>query len=464
VGVGCIHFSPGGDLASPKTVYVCEECEHVSATWGGQCSGCGAWDSLTEHTREKGGDGGESKTANPAETRRLNEVDAETQQRISIGVDELDRLFGGGVVTGSVNLIGGEPGIGKSTLLLQLCHPLSTTDRPALYVSAEESGAQTAMRGRRLNVDLARIELLCESSLSSIRSVVSDREPSLVVVDSIQMIRKRGVDSSAGSVKQIRECTNELVKLTKSRGIPLFIVGHVTKEGNIAGPKTMEHMVDTVLYFEGDGDGRTRVLRSVKNRFGSTNAVALLEMTGEGLKQVDNPSRYFLEQRKEDVPGRISVPTQVGNRTITMEVQALTSFTSFGQPARRCTGLEKDRMTMVLAVLKKRAGLALGEQDVYVNVAGGVSINEPAGDLPMALAIASSFQDRRVSSNTAAVGEIGLAGEIRDVDRLQARLNEAQQLGFDRILIPENDRKDVEPPEGLTVNSVTGVSEALDLV
>ncbi len=452
-------------MAKPKKVYVCEECGHVSATWGGKCSNCQEWDTLVERSdadRSGGGDGKEMGSA--PETRRLNEVEAEREERISIGVDELDRLFGGGVVSGGVTLIGGEPGIGKSTLLLQLCHPLSTTDQPALYVSAEESGAQTAMRGRRLNVDPERIELLCETQLSRIRTVLDERTPSVVVVDSIQMIRKRDVDASAGSVTQIRECTNELVKFTKSRGIPLFIVGHVTKEGTIAGPKTMEHMVDTVLYFEGDGEGQTRVLRSVKNRFGSTNAVALLKMTGEGLKQVKNPSQYFLEQHKEDVPGRISVPTRVGNRTLTLEVQALTSYTDYGNPARRCSGMEKDRMTMVLAVLKKRAGLAIGDQDVYVNVAGGVSISEPAGDLPMALAVASSFQDRPVPSDTAAVGEIGLAGEIRDVNQLSSRFNEAKQLGFERILVPENERKDVSGPDGLTVTTVSNVSEALELI
>jgi DNA repair protein RadA/Sms len=455
-------------MATSDSVFVCTNCDYVSATWEGKCPGCQEWDTFEEREESDSGTSGsasDSAGTSSTDPKRLSNIEEADHQRRTIGVDELDQLFGGGVVDGAVTLIGGEPGIGKSTLLLQICHTLSSTEQPALYVSAEESESQTAMRARRLNVQPDRVELLCETRLSSILGVLDERQPPAVVVDSIQMIRKPSVDSSAGSVVQIRECTNELVKHTKPRGIPLFVVGHVTKEGTIAGPKTMEHMVDTVLYFEGDGDQRTRMLRSVKNRFGSTNSVALLEMTGEGLKQVKEPSSYFLEQHDDDVPGWISVPTRVGNRTLTLEVQALTSFASYGNPARRCTGLEFDRMTMVMAVLKKRAGMSLGEQDVYVNVAGGVSVTEPAADLPMALSIASSFRDQPVPPGTAAVGEIGLAGEIRDVDQLSSRINEAERLGFDRLLIPDqNQQQDKMDPDGLTITSVSDVTEALDFM
>ncbi len=451
-------------MATPDAVYVCEQCGHVSATWGGKCENCGEWDTLTERDPEDLAEGEDPSAEPSSSARRLSEIEKHHKKRRKIGVDELDQLFGGGVVQGAVTLIGGEPGIGKSTLLLQICHTLASSDAPALYVSAEESASQTAMRAKRLNVDPARVELLCESRVGRIRTVLEEKRPPVVVIDSIQRIRKQNVDSSTGSVVQIRECTNELVTLTKSRDIPLFVVGHVTKEGNIAGPKTMEHMVDTVLYFEGDGDQKTRMLRSVKNRFGSTNSVALLKMTGEGLKQVNNPSSYFLQQHEDDVPGWVSVPTRVGNRTLTLELQALTSFAAYGNPARRCTGLDFDRMMMVLAVLKKHAGLSLGEQDVHVNVAGGVSTSEPAADLPIALAIASSFRDRPVSPGTAAVGEVGLAGEIRDVEHLSSRISEIARLGFDRFLVPDQKRPDESKTEDLTLVSVSDVSEALDLM
>lgn len=446
------------------TQYRCSECGHTSLKWEGKCPRCEQWQTFEEYTPPEKGSSPEEHRGSPPEAERLSEVKGETRERKKTGVQELDQVFGGGIVHGAATLIGGEPGIGKSTLLLQLCHTLSSPDRPALYVSAEESRSQVATRAERLRIHPEQIQLLCTTRLESILETVREDPPPLVVVDSIQMISAGDLNSSAGSVRQVRECTSQLVNTLKPDGIPLFLVGHVTKEGSIAGPKTMEHMVDTVLYFDGEERRETRMLRSVKNRFGSTNAVALLKMTGEGLKQVDNPSGYFMEQHGEDVPGWISMPTRMGSRTLMLEVQALTSFAHYENPSRRSTGLDYDRMNMVLAVLKKRGGLGLGDQNVYVNVAGGFRIDEPAVDLPMALAIASSFRDQPVPDGTAAVGEIGLAGEVRDVNHIESRVREAEAIGFNEMIIPEMSKKKDMTPDTLTVHSVESLQEALEII
>ncbi len=451
-------------MAKTKTVYVCEDCGHETLKWEGRCPQCQAWDSFREKSDAPATSSPETESSSTSGPRRLSEVDGTAHRRTPTGASEIDQLLGGGVVPGSTTLIGGEPGIGKSTLLLQICGALAAEDNPALYVSAEESSSQIALRADRLRTDESNVTVLCETALDPIRESINKLSPPVTVIDSIQMIRSEELNSSPGSVRQVRECTGDLVRIAKNQNMPLFVVGHVTKDGSIAGPKTMEHMVDTVLYFDGDADQPTRMLRSVKNRFGSTNAVALMEMTEKGLRQVTNPAGYFTNTHDEDVPGWVSVPTRVGNRTLMLEVQALTSQASYGNPARRCTGMEQNRLSMILAVLKKRSGMALSDQDVYVNVAGGMSISEPAGDLPMALAIASSFRNRPLPEQTAAAGEVGLAGEIRPVKNISSRITEARKTGMKRLLVPESSRNETASPDNLDVLEVNALRDALQLV
>lgn len=452
-------------MAKAKTIYECQECSHQTVNWKGKCPQCNQWDTFQETVRSSDETDPPSSSITPGDStsQLLTEVDESDRQRYTVGMDEIDQLLGGGLVQGSATMIGGDPGIGKSTLLLQLCNALGSERNPSFYISAEESNEQMALRGRRLDVQEKHIELFNESSLRPIIQTLKNKDnpPAVVVVDSIQMLSKQGISSSPGSVKQVRECTNELVSFAKKSGIPIFLVGHVTKEGSIAGPKTMEHMVDTVLYFDGESYQGVRMLRSVKNRFGSTHSVALLEMTERGLVQVDNPSQYFLEEHESDVSGCVYCPTRVGNRTLMIEIQALTSYTSFGHPVRRCTGLKKNRLNMIIAVLKKRAGYNLENQDIYVNVAGGVDIQETASDLPVALAIASSFRDRPLPAYTAAAGEIGLAGEIRPVPHIRNRVKESGRIDFQRLFIP-GDHDDLPSQDDLKIHTVKSLYQALE--
>lgn len=448
--------------STDEILYECEECGYQTVQWAGKCPQCENWDVFRETDQTNSQSEQAITGSRDHSPTLLTDVDDSDRERISVGLSELDQLLGGGLVRGSVIMIGGDPGIGKSTLLLQLSDRIGTSNRPAFYVSAEESASQVALRARRLNADESSIELFCQSSLDSILQTLNDRTPlpSVIVVDSIQTMSKPDLNSSPGSVKQVRECTNELVSFAKKTGVPMFLVGHVTKQGSIAGPKTMEHMVDTVLYFDGEGYQGVRMLRSVKNRFGSTHSVALMEMTEEGLTQVDDPSSYFLEEHESDVSGCVYFPTRVGSRTLMLEIQALTSYTSFGNPVRRCTGLDVNRLNMMIAVLKKRAGYNLGNQDIYVNVAGGVDIQETASDLPVALAIASSFRDRALPEYTAAAGEVGLAGEIRPVSHLRNRLKETRRLDFERLFIPPS-REEVQSGDALSVQEVDSLYKAL---
>lgn len=402
----------------------------------------------------------------PVQTpRSLREIGGSSFQRIQLPIDELDRVLGGGLVPGALVLIGGDPGIGKSTLVLQAAGSLASADNPVLYVSAEESAQQIKLRADRLGVDAENLLVLSSTDLESILASASSIEPTLLIVDSIQTVSVDDISSPAGSVSQVRECTSRLMQWGKGRGTPVFIIGHVTKEGAIAGPRVLEHMVDAVLYLEGERHGHFRVLRAVKNRYGSTDEVGVFEMAGSGLQEVRNPSEAFLEERHGNAPGANVAVTVEGTRPILVEVQALTTPSAYGLPRRSANGLDSNRMQLLVAVLQKRAGLGLSGQDVYANVVGGLRLSEPAADLPVALAIASSFRDVATDPGMVAIGEIGLAGELRTVSQLERRLVEATRLGFTSAIVPASAaRRGTLSVGGMRIQRADTVSEAMELV
>lgn len=402
----------------------------------------------------------------PAQTPKpLREIGGSSFQRIPVPIEELDRVLGGGLVPGTLVLIGGDPGIGKSTLVLQAAGSLATGEKPVLYVSAEESAQQIKLRADRLGVDAENLLILSCTELEAILTSASSIEPSLLIVDSIQTVSVDDISSPAGSVSQVRECTSRLMQWGKGRGTPVFIIGHVTKEGAIAGPRVLEHMVDAVLYLEGERHGHFRILRAVKNRFGSTDEVGVFEMAGSGLREVRNPSEAFLEERHGSSPGTSVAVTIEGTRPILVEVQALTSPSAYGLPRRSANGLDGNRLQLLVAVLQKRAGLGLSGQDVYANVVGGLRLSEPAADLPVALAIASSFRDVATDPGMVAIGEIGLAGELRTVSQIERRLSEATRLGFSSAIVPASAaRRGTMSVGGMRIQRAETVSEALELV
>lgn len=458
-------------MAQSNPRYVCQECGHEAHKWMGKCAGCGAWNTLVEETPpadvkaqvpDLKGDGRERSATEARRPQKLPEVELESEARLRTGLEELDRVMGGGIMQGSFSLIAGDPGIGKSTLMTQLGGHLP--DRTLLYVTGEESKRQVKLRAQRLGVGADNLYLFAETNVQQIADAVHEVEPDVLVVDSIQTLYRPDLSSAPGSVSQVRESTASLRKLTKEEEFSTFLVGHVTKKGSIAGPRVLEHMVDTVLYFEGDAHHAYRILRSVKNRFGAANEIGVFEMRESGLREVPNPSEVFLSERGYGVSGSTVVCSLEGTRPLLVEIQALVTPTSYGTPQRTTTGFEYQRLQMILAVLEKRSGLAFSDHDVFINVAGGVTLDEPAVDLGVAIAAASSFRDVPADSGSVLIGEVGLAGEIRTVSQLEPRLKEAAKLGFDRAIVPENNLSRLAGGYDIDVTGAEELRDVVDLV
>ncbi len=454
-------------MAKDKTQYTCTDCGGISAKWLGKCPSCGAWNTLIESAVEsaaatKNRYAGMAALAPASEVAILSDIEAQDVARTPTGQDELDRVLGGGMVEGGVVLIGGDPGIGKSTLLLQAMDGLQRSGMSTLYVTGEESGAQVALRSRRLGLDHSQVQVLAETQLEKVLATVDKLQPAVVVMDSIQTVYSDQLTSAPGSVAQVRECAAHLTRMAKSTGTAVVLVGHVTKEGALAGPRVLEHMVDTVLYFEGDTHSSYRLVRAIKNRFGAVNEIGVFAMTEKGLKGVSNPSAIFLSQHTEPVPGSCVLVTLEGTRPMLVEVQALVD-TGGPSPRRLSVGLDRDRLAMLLAVLHRHAGVACMDQDVFVNAVGGVRISEPAADLSVLLSIQSSLRGKPLPQGFIAFGEVGLAGEVRPAPRGQERLKEAAKLGFSVAIIPKANAPK-KPIEGLKVHAVERVDEAIALV
>ena len=444
-----------------KTVFYCTECGNETAKWAGQCPACGAWNTLVEAPAEPRA---KSDAARPRKggtaPKLLSELDTQEEIRFPTGLSELDRVLGGGAVRGSVVLVGGAPGVGKSTLLLQLCGLVGRSEK-ILYVTGEESRRQLKMRAQRLGVSDGEIYVLAETDLGEIGAAIDSTEPTVVIIDSIQTMFDPELAAAPGSVSQVRECTMSIMRRAKADGFAAFVVGHINKEGNIAGPKVLEHMVDCVLYFEGEQSMSYRILRAAKNRFGSTNEIGVFEMADRGLREVPNPSETLLSGRPTDTPGTCVACVMEGSRPILAEVQALAAKSGYAAARRNSNGIDYNRAMLLLAVLEKRGGLAVSGCDVYVNVVGGLQLDEPAADLATLLAVASSYRDVPIGSDLAAIGEVGLSGEVRSVTQLDHRLTETARLGFRRCIIPAHVRGDVQAPPGLKLISVRNVREAI---
>ncbi|MDN4494051.1 DNA repair protein RadA [Ureibacillus aquaedulcis] len=451
-------------MAKKKSKFCCNSCGYESPKWMGRCPGCGGWNTMVEEVEviSKGPRGAfqHSNTISQKATPIIN-IETSDEPRIPTEMDELNRVLGGGIVPGSLVLIGGDPGIGKSTLLMQVSALLSNKGHRMLYISGEESMRQTKLRASRLGVQSPELYIYSETNLELINQTIEEVAPKFVIIDSIQTIHHPEVTSAPGSVSQVRECTAELMRIAKTKGIAIFLVGHVTKEGQIAGPRLLEHMVDTVLYFEGERHHTYRILRSVKNRFGSTNEIAIFEMVQAGLKEVSNPSELFLEERSYDAAGSTIVASMEGTRPILVEIQSLVTPTSFNYPKRMSTGVDQNRVQLLMAVLEKRMGLLLQAQDAYIKVAGGVKLDEPAIDLAVLTSIVSSFKDQAVKSTDCFIGEVGLTGEVRRVSRIEQRVQEAARLGFKRAFIPASNQGGWDYPSGIQVVGIETINEAL---
>lgn len=444
-----------------KTVFCCSECGNETIKWSGRCSACGAWDSLVEVKLDAKSKGSTKTRSGIKKVPKLiSELDTEAELRFSTGIGELDRVLGGGAVKGSLVLVGGAPGIGKSTLLLQLCGFVEG-EQKILYVTGEESERQLKMRAQRLGVDKGQIYVIAETGLTEVLEAVDELEPDIVIVDSIQTMFDTEISSAPGSVSQVRECTMAIMRMTKEKGFTTFVVGHINKEGNIAGPKVLEHMVDCVLYFEGERSTSFRILRAGKNRFGSTNEIGVFEMIDTGLKELQNPSEILLSGRPDNAPGTCVTCVIEGSRPILAEIQALVAPAAYTSGRRSTNGVDYNRATLLLAVLEKRGGMAVSGCDAYINVIGGLELDEPAADLATMLAIASSFRDLPLGRDLAAVGEVGLSGEIRSVSSLNMRLSEIARLGFKRCVIPAHIKDDIKKPDGLELISVKDIREAI---
>jgi DNA repair protein RadA/Sms len=456
-----------GRVAKDKTTYSCTECGGTSAKWLGKCPHCEAWNTLIETVAEQASPARNrfASLAKPSEVAVLSEIEASDIERTPTGIAELDRVLGGGIVEGGVVLIGGDPGIGKSTLLLQALDGLQRANVPGLYVTGEESGAQVALRSRRLGLDNSQVKVLAEIQLEKILATIAASQPAIAVIDSIQTVYSDQLTSAPGSVAQVRECAAHLTRAAKASGTAVVLVGHVTKEGALAGPRVLEHMVDTVLYFEGDTHSSFRLVRAIKNRFGAVNEIGVFAMTEKGLKGVANPSAIFLSQHSEPVPGSCVLVTLEGTRPMLVEIQALVD-NGGPSPRRLSVGLDRDRLAMLLAVLHRHAGVACMDQDVFVNAVGGVRISEPAADLAVMLAITSSLRGRPLPRGFIAFGEVGLAGEVRPAPRGQERLREAAKLGFSVAVVPKANapKKGSRDIEGLTIHAVDRIEEALEVV
>lgn len=450
-------------MAKTKTVFVCQECGYESPKWMGRCPGCQNWNTLIEETVRPATPAAGSLRTQDSKPSLLTDVVLEEEPRILTGMKEFNRVMGGGVVPASLTLVGGDPGIGKSTLLLQASDQLARSGRKVLYISGEESLRQTKMRAQRLGIVSDCLYVLAETDIHRIEAHLQDVQPEIMIIDSIQTIYNSEMSSAPGSISQIKECTGELMRLAKTSGIAVFIVGHVTKNGALAGPRTLEHMVDTVLYFEGERHHTFRILRAVKNRFGSTNEMGVFEMKESGLSEVANPSEIFLQERTKGAAGSAVVAAIEGTRPVLVEVQALVTPTSFGNPRRMAAGMDNHRISLLMAVLEKRVGLLLQNQDAYINVAGGIKLDEPATDLAAAISIASSFSNKPTKITDIFIGEVGLTGEVRRVSRIEQRVNEAYKLGFSRAYIPEKNQDGWSPPKGISLVGVASLSQAINL-
>lgn len=452
-------------MAKKTAVFYCQSCGYESAKWMGQCPGCREWNTFVEEPVEKttkaSAGRGYGKAAVPVP---IKEISGSEDERVSSGINELDRVLGGGIVKGSLILIGGDPGIGKSTLLLQVTKNLSKTLKKVLYVSGEESLKQIKMRADRLGSDFENLLLLSETNLDDIAETMRKESPEVVVIDSIQTMYREDVSSAPGSVSQVREATALLMQLAKSLDITIFIVGHVTKEGAVAGPRVLEHMVDTVLYFEGDRHASYRILRGVKNRFGSTNEIGVFEMRSEGLVQVENPSEFMLSGRAVDASGSVITVSLEGTRPLMVEIQALVCHSNFGIPRRQTTGMDFNRVNLLMAVIEKRGGMQIGDQDAYVNIAGGIKVNEPALDLATVMAIISSYRNKALDAKTVVFGEVGLSGEIRAVNQSEQRILEAKKLGFETVVLPKsNINEQIKAIKGIEIIGVSDIREAMQI-
>ncbi len=452
-------------MVKQKSTWYCSGCGHKQYKWSGQCPQCESWNTLKEEFEapQQRYSRLESTKVKGSTPMKIREIPQEKTPRIVTDIDEFDRLVGGGIVPGGLVLVGGDPGIGKSTLLLQVSNALAQRGGTVLYICGEESLAQTSLRAQRLGVDSDNLFLLNETNFSQIQRNIDAIRPTVLIVDSIQIVYKSEIPSAPGSVSQVRENAMEFMHIAKNNGIATFLIGHVTKTGEIAGPRVLEHIVDTVLYFEGDKQHNYRLMRVVKNRFGPTDEIAVFQMTSKGLHEVPNPSEIFLEERRKDNAGSVIIPTIEGTRPILVEVQALVTRTAYSTPSRRCTGLDQNRLALLLAVLEKRVGFKLFTRDVFVSLAGGLRINEPAIDLGIIIAIASSFLNKAIDPKTIVVGEVGLGGEIRSVPRIASRIKEAINMGFDHTLIPSRNVKGLtkDITDNITINEIDTVEQAI---
>ncbi|QCX33805.1 DNA repair protein RadA [Caloramator sp. E03] len=442
-----------------KTNFVCQECGYESLKWMGKCPGCGSWNTMVEELQQKDVT---SPIVTISKPLTINEIEIVEEERYTTYLEELDRVLGGGIVKGSLILVGGDPGIGKSTLLLQVASNISSKGKIVLYVSGEESARQIKLRAKRIDIKEDRLYILSETNLASIEKYIIEIKPHVVIIDSIQTIYRAELQSAPGSVSQVREATSVLMRIAKTLNISIFIVGHVTKEGSIAGPRVLEHMVDTVLYFEGNRYHTYRILRAVKNRFGSTNEIGVFEMREKGLVEIKNPSELLLSGRPSNVSGSCVVCSMEGTRPVLVEIQALTCATSFGMPRRMATGVDYNRVILLMAVLEKRVGMQVQTFDAYVNVAGGLKLDEPACDLGIICSIASSFRNIPIDTKTIVIGEVGLTGEIRGVSLIEKRILEAKKLGFSRCVIPKENVRGIDIPNGISIIPASNIYEALE--
>lgn len=450
-------------MAKSKSKYVCQNCGYETVKWLGKCPGCGNFNTLEEEVVSAPSKVRGIGIQSSSKPQRLKEIMPVNEGRATTGMGELDRVLGGGLVEGSLTLIGGDPGIGKSTLLLQICSELGKQGKNILYVSGEESPQQVKLRADRLNISSENIKLLSETNIGVIDNCILNEEPDFIIIDSIQTMYTEEATSAPGSVTQVRETTAKLMNISKGRGISVMIVGHVTKDGSIAGPRVLEHMVDTVLYFEGDKTASYRILRAVKNRFGGTNEIGVFEMGNDGLKEILNPSAYMLSDRPLDVPGTAITCSMEGTRPLLIEVQSLVSYTTFNMPRRMATGTDFNRVVIIIAVLEKRAGLQLSSYDSYINITGGIKVAEPAIDAAVAVAIASSYRNVPVNSDTLILGEIGLTGELRAVSMAEKRVQEAQKMGFKTCIVPKANYKEASRVEGIKIVCAGNVDELLEI-
>lgn len=451
------------------TAFFCKECGNETSKWFGQCPACKEWNTIVEapKTQAEKGAGRVSLGAGSlgaAMPRSLSEIEMSDEKRYSTGFSELDNVLGGGIVPASLILVGGDPGIGKSTLLLQVCRNISAAGKKVLYISGEESLRQIKLRAERIGTFDGEARFLSETNLDVIAETLKEMQPEVAVIDSIQTMYRDEVSSAPGSISQVRESTSVLLQLAKGLGITIFVVGHVTKDGQVAGPRMLEHMVDTVLYFEGDKSASYRIIRGVKNRFGSTDEIGVFEMCGEGLREVANPSEFLLSGREDEAPGSVVTCSLEGSRPLLLEIQALVCRTNFGQPRRTAAGTDYNRVNLLMAVLEKRAGLKLSECDAYINIAGGLRISEPSLDLGIVLAVASSYSDRPIDDKTMIFGEVGLSGEVRAVRMAEQRVNEAIKMGFKRCVLPKSNLKGLNIKGDIELIGVSSVSEAMSII